>query len=270
MTVNEELKETLRALADAYETADFSAGDPSCVLKRYADRADAEAAAFIAAMLSFGRREQFLKKICHILDLSDKAGGPAEWLRSGRYETDFIPPGAEYEAKFYRFYSYADMLDLFSALRRILQCADTLGSYFEKEYGRVCTECVQACGCSRTPQRPPHLAETVSRAFCGCAVVPQGKNSANKRIHMFLRWMVRRDSPVDLGFWQWYSPAELLIPLDTHVVQESVKLGLLPESCAGTAKTAALLTERLKQVWPDDPCRGDFALFGLGVDEGVR
>ena len=84
---------------------------------------------------------------------------------------------------------------------------------------------------------------------------------------MFLRWMVRTSSPVDLGLWTWYSPSDLLIPLDTHVLQESVKLGLIPEGSAGTSKTARKLTDMLKQVWPDDPARGDFALFGLGFDQ---
>ena len=83
---------------------------------------------------------------------------------------------------------------------------------------------------------------------------------------MFLRWMVRQNSPVDLGIWNWYNPANLIIPLDVHVIQESIKLGLLPENSKGTLKTAIELTNILKQIWPDDPCKGDYALFGLGVD----
>ena len=83
---------------------------------------------------------------------------------------------------------------------------------------------------------------------------------------MFLRWMVRTDSPVDLGLWTWYSPALLLIPLDVHVMQEAIKLGLLPGNAKATRKTAAALTSVLNEVFPGDPARGDFALFGLGVD----
>jgi len=70
---------------------------------------------------------------------------------------------------------------------------------------------------------------------------------------------------VDLGLWNWYSPADLIIPLDTHVLQEAKKFGMLEESCTASFRTAERLTEELKQVWPDDPCKGDFALFGLGV-----
>ena len=83
---------------------------------------------------------------------------------------------------------------------------------------------------------------------------------------MFLRWMIRRDSPVDLGLWKWADPASLIIPLDTHVMQEAVGLGLLPQGAAASRKTAELLTAAMQEVFPGDPCRGDFALFGLGVD----
>ena len=110
------------------------------------------------------------------------------------------------------------------------------------------------------------LASLISSAFPKSAIVPKGHNSANKRIHMFLRWMVRRGSPVDLGLWDWADPASLLIPLDVHVMQEAAKLGLIPEGAAASRKTAECLTAVLAEVFPGDPCRGDFALFGLGVD----
>ena len=90
--------------------------------------------------------------------------------------------------------------------------------------------------------------------------------------------MVRQNSPVDVGLWSWFSPADLLIPLDTHVIRQSVELGLLCPA-AGTGKSVAVAsaaanarkrTEILCGSWPDDPCRGDFALFGLGIDKGSQ
>ena len=43
------------------------------------------------------------------------------------------------------------------------------------------------------------------------------KNSAAKRINMFLRWMVRNDKTgVDFGIWNTHSPALLSCPLDVH------------------------------------------------------
>lgn len=271
--LSEELTARLRALADRYETAGFMDGDPSMALTRYKNQPDIEAAAFISAMLAFGRREQFLKKTAFIFSLADAAGGMAHWLKSGAYRTDFVPapltdapetaasPALLYERKFYRFYSYRDMRDLFDALAEILQQSPTMSEYFERQYRQA----LRDAACDSLP-----LAPLISRAFASCAVVPHGKDSANKRVNMFLRWMVRRNSPVDLGLWTWYRPADLIMPLDTHVLRIAAQFGLIPECRSGNFKTALTLTAALKAVWPDDPCRGDFALFGLGVDAAAH
>ena len=96
--------------------------------------------------------------------------------------------------------------------------------------------------------------------------VSQNPKGACKKLHMFLRWMVRQGSPVDLGLWTWASAADLLVPLDTHVLQEAARLGLIAPDSAASAKTAIELTKKMAAVFPGDPARADFALFGLGVD----
>ena len=84
---------------------------------------------------------------------------------------------------------------------------------------------------------------------------------------MFLRWMVRDGSPVDLGLWSDIMDRRTLImPLDTHVVQESLRMELLKSRTASMG-TARRLTDAMLEIFPDDPLKGDFALFGLGVDE---
>ena len=84
---------------------------------------------------------------------------------------------------------------------------------------------------------------------------------------MFLRWMVRSGSPVDLGLWSGFIDRRtLVVPLDTHVLQEAKKLGLL-KSTSASMSAAKRLTAALAEAFPDDPVRGDFALFGFGVDE---
>jgi uncharacterized protein (TIGR02757 family) len=84
---------------------------------------------------------------------------------------------------------------------------------------------------------------------------------------MFMRWMVRDGSPVDLGLWsEFIDKRSLFIPLDTHVMQEARHLGLIAGKTASW-KTVMNLTEALKEVFPDDPAKGDFALFGYGVDK---
>ena len=43
------------------------------------------------------------------------------------------------------------------------------------------------------------------------------RNSAAKRINMYLRWMVRNDNKgVDFGLWKQLKPSQLSCPLDVH------------------------------------------------------
>ena len=85
---------------------------------------------------------------------------------------------------------------------------------------------------------------------------------------MFLRWMVRTDGIVDFGIWKTvFHPRQLIIPLDTHVHQISLELGLTQQRTA-TLKTALEITEALSHIFPDDPCLGDFALFGYDINKG--
>ncbi|MDD6866347.1 MAG: DUF2400 family protein, partial [Prevotella sp.] len=84
---------------------------------------------------------------------------------------------------------------------------------------------------------------------------------------MFLRWMVRDGSPVDLGLWtEFVDKRNLYIPMDTHVFQMSQRLGLLQQNSASW-KSVELLRNQMLEVFPDDPSRGDFALFGYDVSD---
>src|SRR5699024_6883919 len=94
------------------------------------------------------------------------------------------------------------------------------------------------------------------------------KNSAAKRITMFLRWMVRRDpNGIDLGLWKGIEPSALSCPLDVHSGNIARKLGLLKRK-QNDAKAVRELDAALRRMDPDDPVKYDFALFGLGVFEG--
>lgn len=88
--------------------------------------------------------------------------------------------------------------------------------------------------------------------------------AADKKINLMRRWMVRRDGKVDLGLWKNSSPASLIIPLDTHVHAQALALGLTARSSKNLA-TALEITESFREIFPNDPCLGDFALFGYGV-----
>ena len=93
------------------------------------------------------------------------------------------------------------------------------------------------------------------------------KNSAAKRINMFLRWMVRNDHRgVDFGIWKKIKPSQLIIPLDVHTGKVARKLGLLKRN-ANDRQAASELTAVLRKFDKQDPVKYDFALFGLGIFE---
>jgi uncharacterized protein (TIGR02757 family) len=98
-------------------------------------------------------------------------------------------------------------------------------------------------------------------------IASPAKKSSCKRLNMFLRWMVRKDSKgVDLGIWDNISPKQLVCPIDLHVARVAKRFNLLTRKQTDWA-AALELTSSLKQLDPKDPVKYDFALFGLGVVE---
>lgn len=85
-----------------------------------------------------------------------------------------------------------------------------------------------------------------------------------KKINMMRRWMVRDDGKVDLGVWKNTSPADLLIPLDVHVYDTATAIGLTTRKQKDIV-TVREITDVFSEIFPGDPCKGDFALFGYGV-----
>ena len=250
--MNRETVQLLRECADKYETAEFLDADPSQFMHRVDGAANQEATAFVASCLSFGARSQFLPKVQWLIDC---AGGDMDrWIRTGAFERD-VPLDAT--RCFYRFFTFATMNAFFREYRRLMSEHGTLGGFVRKECGGDAAKAVAAIrgrfgGCSE------------------CPVVPKDAHSACKRVCMFLRWMVRSGSPVDLGLWaDFIDRRTLVMPLDTHVLSQACRIGLL-KSRNATMSTAIKLTETLKEVFPDDPLRGDFALFGYGVNIGDR
>nr|MBA4166980.1 TIGR02757 family protein [Chitinophagaceae bacterium] len=93
------------------------------------------------------------------------------------------------------------------------------------------------------------------------------KNSACKRLNMFLRWMVRDDDKgVDFGLWKKVKPSELIIPLDLHVARVAKRFELLDRPNSDW-RGAIGLTRHLRDFDAADPAKYDFALFALGVIE---
>jgi len=251
MNVSPATKARLRRLAARYEAAAFFDDDPARFLRLGGDGPGAETTAFVAASLSYGSRVQFLPKIQSLLDL---AGNDLHgWILSGRFARSFR---AGDPASFYRLFSYGQMHAFFAVLRRLLRRHGSLGAFL----------------LSSRATTGPEALRALCAAFAGRAapVVPKDCSSACKRLCLFLRWMVRDGSPVDLGLWSgWFDKRSLVIPLDVHVLRQARALGLLG-TATPTMHAALVLTRRLAEVFPRDPCRGDFALFGLGVAPGRK
>lgn len=244
--MDKDTAQQIRTLAERYETADFLASDPSQFMHRVQGEPNQEAMAFFASCLSYGSRRQFFPKIQFALDRS--GGEMHRWIAEGAFLDDI----ADTRECYYRLHTCHDVRHLLTAYRAMMASHGSMKAFVAS-----------------------HASDgrTAIRALCryfaahdASALVPQSDASACKRLCMFLRWMVRDGSPVDLGLWaDTLDKRTLVMPLDTHVVQEAMRLGLLGSRTASMG-AALRLTDAMRQVFPDDPLRGDFALFGLGVD----
>ena len=239
--MNDRLIAQLRTSADRYECRSFIEGDPIRFPHRYTNAQDIEVSAFISAWMAYGSRKVFLGVLERLHKVMDAAGGPYRFIvsESWRYLSN--------EGCLYRFYKWADFTVLCQRLAGVYSRMDSLEELF-------------------VPGEP--LAKGVFNLcseFEGVNGIPvAGSTSANKRLYMLLRWMVRKGSPVDFGIWNRISPAQLLVPVDTHVYTVAKSLGLTSRNCADL-KTSVEITGEMAGIWPDDPARGDFALYGSQV-----
>lgn len=250
--MDDNTRNLLIVLAERYETSDFIVGDPSWWMHQVEGDRNREATAFVAQALSYGSRTQFMPKIGHLLDLAH--GDMDRWLRDRTYRRAFSKDDTYC---FYRLYNNATMYAFFETYSSLLIEHGSLGEYIAGE--RPCA----------SPMKGIQALETICQWFAehnASDVIPKDCTSSCKRVCMFLRWMVRNNSPVDLGLWDFVDKRTLIMPLDTHVVSEAMTLGLLSSRCASMS-AARRLTAALAEVFPDDPLRGDFALFGYGVSK---
>ncbi|HEY9543068.1 TIGR02757 family protein [Prevotella sp.] len=243
--MKKETQTLLREYAKTYETAQFLKGDPSWFMHQVTGQANRETTAFIASCLSYGNRKLFMPKIQQLIDLAQ--GNLHEWITEGNYRKAFPDNGDT----FYRLQTFHHMRQLFDGLAALFQTHHSLGIYFQ---ARQVTTAMEALVL---------LTEYFSKWDVG-HLVPHSTASSCKRLCMFLRWMVRTDSPIDLGLWTFIAPQSLLMPLDTHVLHEAMRLKLIDNKTA-SMRTVIKLTEQLLLVFPDDPLKGDFALFGYGM-----
>ena len=246
-------------LEHLYASFDYGARIERDAIKfplRYGDPQDQEVVALLTACLAYGRVDLFGVALEGVL----AAMGPAPI----RFVMEFEPDRHSHLfASFrYRFNRPCDMVAFCVAMRQILERHGSLERCF-----------LAGDENPRDDVGPP--LERFARAFLEAdlsQVFPRGRVSRGyrhlfplpstggpcKRLHLFLRWMVRRERP-DLGLWRSVSPARLLIPVDTHVENMSRSIGLTRRR-SRTWRMAKEITRQLAAIDPDDPVKFDFAL----------
>jgi uncharacterized protein (TIGR02757 family) len=210
------LREKLDVLHARLNRRELVSPDPLEVVYRYDDPRDREVAGLIAACLAYGRVAQILRNLHALLD----ALGPSP-ATATRIRDEGAAALAHMPAFRHRWTDAAEMAAFLDGIAVALRKHGTLEE------------------CFRSHQRPSH--EHSLDALAGFTRELRGtpkpnsllsapeKGSACKRLHLYLRWMVRRDE-VDPGCWTNVSPASLLIPLDTHMHRIARGLGLTRRS----------------------------------------
>lgn len=245
------LNENLKRWAEQYETADFINADPVQIPHRYDSRVNIEISAFVTAWIAWGNRKQIIKK-ADFIDREIFKGAPYHYI-VGTDTQGTAPEWKQYKGSkenFYRTFTYADFHDLCARLFDVYSKFENMEKALQAQPGG----------------RP---LEQLQRLFGDVKGVPDMETKSGcKRLCMFLRWMCRHGSPVDFGLWTICDPRNLIIPLDTHVHKQALRLGLVKRR-APDLRTAIEITDRFAEVFPDDPAKGDFSLFGYGVNKGT-
>ncbi len=223
---------------------------------RYADPADREVAALLTACLAYGRVDLFGPWI----DWALARMGPAPH----RFILGFDPEkdGPCFDGFRYRFNRPRDLAAFCLATQRVLLGHGSLRACFLSGYAEAAPDVGPALerfvrAFLSQDLRPIFPRGRLSRGYRHLFPLPS-RGGPCKRLHLFLRWMVRREPP-DFGLWREVSPAKLLIPVDTHVENMSRSVGLTRRK-SRTWRMAVEITERLRLLDPSDPVKYDFAL----------
>lgn len=247
------LNENLKYWAEKYETAEFIKSDPVQIPHRYDSRVNIEISAFVTAWIAWGNRKQIIQKADYI-DREIFKGAPYHYI-VGTDTQGTAPEWKQYKGSkesFYRTFTYADFHDLCARLYDVYTSADNMEAAIRKKSGT-----------------DGDALATLQFLFGSVNGIPDFETqSACKRLCLFLRWMCRKGSPVDFGLWDVCNPRNLIIPLDTHVHKQALRLGLVKRRTPDL-RTAIEITDRFAEIFPDDPTKGDFALFGYGVNAGL-
>lgn len=250
------LKNFLDKKVNEFNNTSFIKDDPICIPHLFSKKQDIEIAGFFAATFAWGIRKTIINKCKEVLQLMDNAPydfclhhSAKELQRIEKFshrtfnDTDLL-----YFIFFFNYHysNHHSLEDAFfdMATPASLPAVENALNHFYNYFFSL--------------EHPHRTRKHVAS--------PQ-KNSACKRLNMFLRWMVRNDGKgVDFGIWKKINPSQLICPVDLHVARVARHFGLLTRKQADWP-AAVELTNKLRKFDKDDPVKYDFALFGLGVLE---
>jgi uncharacterized protein (TIGR02757 family) len=250
-----ELKEFLDEKSIQYNVPDFISNDPICIPHAYSKKQDIEIAGLFAAVLAWGQRVTIIRKCKELLERMDN--DPYRFILHHQ-EKDL----KMFEDFKHRTFNGTDALYFIEALKFLYTRHKSLEEVFKVPSHEPTVE----TGLINFHRKFFSLEDHPHRTKKHLAT-PERKSTC-KRLNMYLRWMVRSDNKgVDFGIWKKISPAQLVCPCDLHVERVGRKLKLIKRKQTDWL-TAVELTENLKKFDPIDPIKYDFALFGLGIEEG--
>ncbi len=248
-----DLKEFLDSKVQLYNKPDFIDSDPIQIPHLFAKKEDIEIAGFLSATISWGNRKSIINNCHKMMQLLDQA--PYEFVMQHQ-DSDL----EKLEPFVHRTFNGLDFITFIKGLQHIYTNHNGLEAIFAKHAQKDSLQ-VSIHHFKSTFFEIEHLQRSQKH------ISDPLKNSAAKRINMFLRWMVRpNNTNVDLGIWTSLSPAQLSCPLDVHSGNVARKLGLLKRK-QNDGKALAELDTALRKLDANDPVKYDFALFGLGVFE---
>ena len=251
----EALSDFLNFNYEKFNNPDFIDNDPISIPHRFTKKEDIEISGFLSATIAWGKREMIIKNAIKMMELLDNA--PYEFIINHN-ESDLN----SIKNFTHRTFNLIDFKFFIQSLHNIYVNNGGLENvlFFKETDTTSFNAIITFYNIFFDIDHPNRSTKHVSNP---------AKGSAAKRLNMFLRWMIRKDTKgVDFGIWKKGNPAKLIMPLDIHTGNVSRKLGLLKRK-QNDWKAAEELTSNLKQFSNEDPVKYDFALFGLGVNQEI-
>jgi len=239
------IKDILDEYSAKINVSEFIENDPVKFVHKYTLLQDIEVAGLLTAINAWGRRDIILKDVENMLNIMGKS--PYDYILSANLKA------LSGTKAIHRTFQVSDMAYICRGLRHIYSKQNSLENYF---VGKDMFDGIKFL-------REDILSANDTGHRCKKHISDPQSNSACKRLHLYLRWMVRNDGIVDIGVWKNISPANLYIPLDVHVGRVSRHLKLITRK-QNDKKTVEELTAILRKMNPDDPILYDFGLFGIG------